>query len=686
MLKKICSILLVILMLMPAAYGADSKLSSIRINGGQKIYMEKGDTFKVPITTKPYDADISDIKYSTSNSNIITVDKNGYITARKVGTARITARIGKISGSVSVQVTESSALKVNFSESDIEDNKAVRISMSIRESSINADREDDDEENLESPQFTIYLPSGYFVSGTTAQFDTDRNGNYPFTVYRSDTKQKKTFYYEVDSIGKKTDDTDDAEEIPCSSTLNYDYDKKSYILTLTTNKIRSFSVPSGSKQDTNIYNYYLPSMNNDTIYDYTVTVDDSEFRYQIMRKGETILLIEVEDPNDNGSNFVHSYRAYNFASPGTYVCTPQKNFIDANGDYEIFVTSAGSKSDLFTISVDYIDYQRPYMEYEFDSSGRIVLDIYDNYRLDHMISYDGKYTKISGNTKHYKYTSPEITYNGEYLFTAADTNGNLSSITVRVTDEDDPEYTAIGISAHRNDSAEFLLKDKGSYYEYKDEDDDEILEFESIFMPYMSSTTDSTFSPNASVTRAQLAVILCHLNDLPYDINLIQKSKLTDIDDHWAKTYITMAEKSKLMSGYRDKTFRPDEYVTRSEFCEILYKIKSIKSKIDSMPAVMNNNFTDITENAATIIKLSNRGIFNTDGINFYPDTRLTRAELCHAVNMINGLNPTPAESRYMENLFTQYYNFTDIYSSPYKMDIIISIVGMYRETKSSQE
>ena len=160
------------------------------------------------------------------------------------------------------------------------------------------------------------------------------------------------------------------------------------------------------------------------------------------------------------------------------------------------------------------------------------------------------------------------------------------------------------------------------------------------------------------------------------------KTKFTDIEYHWARDYIAMGSSKKYVSGYKDKTYRPDSYVTRAEFCQMLTKISAYKTKLNALPASSNYNFNDISDHWAEseIIKISSRDLVTSTGSFFYPDSPITRAEVVHAVNKLYGCNPSSLELNFINSKYNKYYNFTDINRHKYYSDIIISTVGMYRE------
>ncbi len=58
---------------------------------------------------------------------------------------------------------------------------------------------------------------------------------------------------------------------------------------------------------------------------------------------------------------------------------------------------------------------------------------------------------------------------------------------------------------------------------------------------------------------------------------VIGVSTKTDYDNHWAKTSIELVIKNKIMSGYPDGSFKPNQFVTRAEMASILQRALNLK-------------------------------------------------------------------------------------------------------------
>lgn len=54
----------------------------------------------------------------------------------------------------------------------------------------------------------------------------------------------------------------------------------------------------------------------------------------------------------------------------------------------------------------------------------------------------------------------------------------------------------------------------------------------------------------------------------------VTDNMFTDIEGHWAKEYIEEAAKDGIVNGFQDGTFRPDDPLTRAQFCKIYCETK----------------------------------------------------------------------------------------------------------------
>lgn len=90
----------------------------------------------------------------------------------------------------------------------------------------------------------------------------------------------------------------------------------------------------------------------------------------------------------------------------------------------------------------------------------------------------------------------------------------------------------------------------------------------------MTGTSATTFSPNTAMNRAMVAQILYNLEGQP---TVTGESTFTDSNTHWAAKAIAWAQKTGVVSGYGNNTFRPNQAVTREELAQMLYNYAEYK-------------------------------------------------------------------------------------------------------------
>ena len=689
MLKKISSILLIFALLLnftaTSYVFADTAIAvrSIKLNNGSNLYLEVGDIKTLEVIFNPENSTNTGITYSTSDKSVVSIDKNGTVKALKTGKVTLAAEMGGKKSSIYATVYVNNNLKASFTETSVANNKIKNITINVSSKATN------------KTSFYIYLPTGYLVEGSTATFAADKNGTYPFTVY-DNTGTKKTFYYEVKGIKEPTIQNSNVEDLNESDfdidilysnlNLQYDYEKKQCLFNATLDKVRTVKLPNNNSVNTMEINYYINNIKNSEINNYIFEVEGKELKVKLIRQGEFYLLIIWQESERDLRNVLVTYRAYNFTTSQTLNVSQDMDYITENGQYEILAYSDSGMKELFIFNVKDIDFMRPDADIAITYEDKLELTAKDDRKLDYIITYDGKYIKVpdtlESNTE-YVYKHPDaFIYNGEYMFICVDSSGNRTVEATTIKSKRNAPYVKkLGPNVHNSQSTKALFNNVGDEYYYRT---DTNTYYKNVFPAYMKGISDTKFSPNATITRAQMVTILCRITDLPYDITLQNKSKLTDITNHWAINYICMASTKRYIQGNRDKTFKPDELLTRADFCKMINNISALKSNIANIPAVYNYTFTDIGSQysyaKADILKLANRGIVNTSGGKFNPGKPITRAEVIYAINRLYNLSPSDNELAEIKKLYNQYYNFTDIKNNPYYNDIIISIMGMYRE------
>lgn len=116
---------------------------------------------------------------------------------------------------------------------------------------------------------------------------------------------------------------------------------------------------------------------------------------------------------------------------------------------------------------------------------------------------------------------------------------------------------------------------------------------------------------------------------------------LFDVSSHFAKDSIEKLCEMGILNGFPDNTFRPDDEVTRAQFCKIITEAFSLSG--------VGKAFDDVDQShwAYSYISAANaNSIVNGDGQNFYPDNSLSRQDAAVIIyNILKMQGKNPAES-----------------------------------------
>jgi len=159
-----------------------------------------------------------------------------------------------------------------------------------------------------------------------------------------------------------------------------------------------------------------------------------------------------------------------------------------------------------------------------------------------------------------------------------------------------------------------------------------------VYHQYVNGYADQTFKPNNLVTRAESCAIIAKTLKLEGPSPGF-KSKLKDITNHWARTYIMALEEKGILGGFAEPdgtfTFRPELDMTRGQEARILVKAYGIPAAAPSF----TSKFTDIAGHwaSADIKALEAAGYVSgfqeaNGTFTYRPERNLTRAELCTVV------------------------------------------------------
>jgi hypothetical protein len=137
----------------------------------------------------------------------------------------------------------------------------------------------------------------------------------------------------------------------------------------------------------------------------------------------------------------------------------------------------------------------------------------------------------------------------------------------------------------------------------------------------MTGYADGTFRPNNPITRAEFAVTIAKALDLSTEDTCTHR----DVKGHKARGYINAVSRSGVMTGYVDGTFRPDNIITRGEIASVLVRAYKLGKSWGDYTL-----FDDAFDHwAEQNIRIANQnGIINGyPGDLFKPDKHATQAE-----------------------------------------------------------
>ncbi len=139
--------------------------------------------------------------------------------------------------------------------------------------------------------------------------------------------------------------------------------------------------------------------------------------------------------------------------------------------------------------------------------------------------------------------------------------------------------------------------------------------------------SDGTFRWENEISRVELLAMVFTFAKIPVDPNL--KADFTDIDSSaWYYKYITTASNKKIINWYEDKTFKPNNPVTRIEAIAII--LNSILWK-DKIPSLAWSLFIDIESWSwyeKYVYYIAQNGLMDIDWNKFYPNSNIKRKEV----------------------------------------------------------
>ncbi len=143
-----------------------------------------------------------------------------------------------------------------------------------------------------------------------------------------------------------------------------------------------------------------------------------------------------------------------------------------------------------------------------------------------------------------------------------------------------------------------------------------------VSMGAVNGYTDGTFKPNGTITRAEFATLLIKA----FGLELQSGKVFKDTDKHWAKDYIATAQYYKIVNGYDNENFGPDDYITREQMTVMIVKIAMLSNVSSENTFADSKDISNWAKDAVSTALA--KGIISGYGDNtFRPKGLATRAE-----------------------------------------------------------
>ncbi len=147
-----------------------------------------------------------------------------------------------------------------------------------------------------------------------------------------------------------------------------------------------------------------------------------------------------------------------------------------------------------------------------------------------------------------------------------------------------------------------------------------------------AGTSQNTFSPNASMSRAMLVTVLGRLSGV--EVNHKVTTRFIDVQkDKWYTGYVAWAADNGIVSGMTEFTFAPDEAINREQICKILESYCKYEKNFELTVIEKYQKFADedrISSWAKSAVKACQMAdvVNGKDGGKFDPHGKATRAEV----------------------------------------------------------
>ncbi|RKD33492.1 S-layer homology domain-containing protein [Thermohalobacter berrensis] len=179
----------------------------------------------------------------------------------------------------------------------------------------------------------------------------------------------------------------------------------------------------------------------------------------------------------------------------------------------------------------------------------------------------------------------------------------------------------------------FAILENKNYKDYTDIKDNWAKDYIQYItsLGYVNGVNKTNFEPNRPITRGEVAKVFSLALSLDKEDNLKSFKDKTSIP-HWCKSHINKLVAEGIIKGYSDNTFKPNRYITRLELASMLNKI--LKDYDSNKNSKVFSDYENIPKwGRESVDKLSSLGLIKGYKDNtFRPNNYVTRAEMCKII------------------------------------------------------
>ncbi|MEK0315774.1 InlB B-repeat-containing protein [Cohnella sp. 56] len=153
----------------------------------------------------------------------------------------------------------------------------------------------------------------------------------------------------------------------------------------------------------------------------------------------------------------------------------------------------------------------------------------------------------------------------------------------------------------------------------------------------VTGTTDTAFSPDRSVSRAEFAALLAR----SLGLQAAGSNPFKDVKSNaWYADAVTAVYEAGIVTGRGGQMFEPAQSITRQEAAVMLMRAYALRSGNHEVPAAAGSPFADQASISAwaqdAVTQARALGLLNGKGVNkFVPHTSLTRAEAAQIIDSL---------------------------------------------------